>query len=407
MQSSSATIEKKLEISILYVEDEESIRGALSRLLERRFSEVITAENGAEGILRYVQKRPDIVITDIKMPEMNGLEMIRKIRAINPEALIIITTAFTDPDYLLEAIKLGVNRCILKPIDSDKLEESILELIEATKERQDFKNVTQLLNEYKKAVDSSAIVSKTDKRGVITYVNDAFCEISGYAREELLGKPHNIVRHPLTPKAVFKELWGTILSGQIWKGMIQNRKKDGGEYTVEATIVPILDTRGEVVEFIAIRYDMTEYLKMQKERELYRVKQLTQSVQKASELRLEALLAAIPHPSFILDSSDRIVAFNPKAEALFDPYFHGDWIEKLKNKELDFKELTSDAQSLFETPLDWKHLWLEVEHRESHPLTLHVPLEENRYILALSSLKEEGAGHFLAILTPLEGEGLL
>ncbi len=128
------------------------------------------------------------------------------------------------------------------------------------------RNVT-LLQQYKDAVDRSSIVSKADVGGRITYANDKFCEISGYSREELLGKPHNIVRHPDVPKAVFKEMWQTILDKKPWSGIVKNRKKSGDFYVVEATINPILNHKGEIEEFIAIRNDITEVIKLHEELE--------------------------------------------------------------------------------------------------------------------------------------------
>ncbi len=128
------------------------------------------------------------------------------------------------------------------------------------------RNIT-LLQQYKNAVDRSSIVSKTDKGGRITYANDKFCEISGYAKEELVGKPHNIVRHPDVPKAVFKEMWETILAKKAWNGIVKNRKKNGDYYIVEATINPILDQNGKIEEFIAIRNDITEVVKLHEELE--------------------------------------------------------------------------------------------------------------------------------------------
>lgn len=116
-----------------------------------------------------------------------------------------------------------------------------------------------LLNEYKKAVDLSNIVSKTNTKGVITYVNDKFCEISGYARHELLGKPHNIIRHPSMPSAAFKDLWDTIKLKKPWYGTVTNMKKDGRKYVVDTVVIPILDIDGDIVEYIAIRHDVTEF----------------------------------------------------------------------------------------------------------------------------------------------------
>lgn len=119
---------------------------------------------------------------------------------------------------------------------------------------------SKLLEEYKDAIDESSIVSKTDKAGIITYVNDEFCRISGHTREELIGKPHIIVRHPDMPKEAFATLWETILDKRVWKGVVKNKKKDGSAYYVNATVKPILNAAGEIVEFISIRSDITEQI---------------------------------------------------------------------------------------------------------------------------------------------------
>ena len=84
----------------------------------------------------------------------------------------------------------------------------------------------------------SFLVSETDERGIITFANDDFCKIAGYKLEELIGKPHNIVRHPDMPKAAFKSLWDTVKSGQVWTGYVKNATKDGGYYWVFATVYP-------------------------------------------------------------------------------------------------------------------------------------------------------------------------
>ncbi len=118
----------------------------------------------------------------------------------------------------------------------------------------------KLSMEYKDAMDEASIVSKTDTKGTITHVNASFCDISQYSRAELLGKNHNIIRHPDMPQEIFKELWETILSKKVWKGTVKNRKKDGSFYIVDATIKPILNTKGEIVEFISIRHDITEQI---------------------------------------------------------------------------------------------------------------------------------------------------
>ena len=97
------------------------------------------------------------------------------------------------------------------------------------------------------------ILCQTDKNGIITYVNKAFCEISGYSKEELLDQPHNIVRHPLMPKGVFEQLWQTIQSLQSWNGIIKNMRKDGKYYWVETEILPILDATKNLYGYISVQ----------------------------------------------------------------------------------------------------------------------------------------------------------
>ncbi|MCT7433409.1 EAL domain-containing protein [Aliarcobacter cryaerophilus] len=131
-------------------------------------------------------------------------------------------------------------------------------------EKKDLKHSYNFLLEYKKAIDESSIVSKTDKNGLITFVNKKFCEISGYEEDELIGKSHNIVRHPSMTKEFFNNLWKTITNKEIFKGVIVNKKKNGLVYYVDTTIIPILDENKNIEEFIAIRHDITKVYEQKK-----------------------------------------------------------------------------------------------------------------------------------------------
>ncbi len=132
------------------------------------------------------------------------------------------------------------------------------------KQQQKFEEERFLFEEFVKAIDSVAIISKTDPKGVITYVNEKFEQISGYNKGELIGKPHNIVRDPLMDSSVFKELWDTIQQGRVWQGIISNKAKNGSRYYVKTHIFPIFDTKGDIVEYLAIREDITDLLTVQK-----------------------------------------------------------------------------------------------------------------------------------------------
>lgn len=128
--------------------------------------------------------------------------------------------------------------------------------------------VNKSLNVSNHLIDENIIMSTTDLKGNITNTSTAFCEISGYTKAEMIGKPHNIVRHPDTPKEIFEDLWDTITKEKVWHGEIKNLKKDGNIYWVEATISPEYDINGKHIGYSAIRHDITYKKEVQTQQDI-------------------------------------------------------------------------------------------------------------------------------------------
>jgi len=117
--------------------------------------------------------------------------------------------------------------------------------------------MTQLLEREIELDKDTIIVSETDEKGKILYANDDFCKICGYSKDELIGKPHNIVRHPDMPKAAFEDLWDTIKAGNQWTGIVKNLAKDGSFYWVHAKVFPSKKTDGSI-KYISVRVKPTQ-----------------------------------------------------------------------------------------------------------------------------------------------------
>jgi len=192
------------------------------------------------------------------------------------------------------------------------LESSTLQLQEAN----------HSLESLKLAVDQHGIVSIADVKGVITFANDKFCQISGYSREELVGKNHRILKSGVHPDAFFEEMWRTISSGKIWQGEICNRNKSGKNYWVTSTIVPFLDDSGLPYQYISVRNDITaikdaEQVLMRGKTELEELVHVRTADLEEREEVLHSITSAAQDAVIMIDSNGNVTHWNPAAERMF------------------------------------------------------------------------------------------
>jgi len=257
-----ATIDKKLfkRLKVLYVEDDSSVRNELSSLLSNFFSNVYTASNGEEGLELYISKQKDIdiIIADINMPKMTGIEMLEEIRKFDKNIPAIFTTAYSDTEFLIDAIKLKVFEYCIKPIDIRLLINTLGELANIL--YQDFllKQQNRKLNKYKDIIYSNNIVIRTNKNMKISFVNNLFCEITGFEKKDLIGKDLSSLKHKDINPDIYKNIYNSILSNKQWNGQLKNITKDGNYYIAETSAISTLSDTGEVTGCLIIQKDETE-----------------------------------------------------------------------------------------------------------------------------------------------------
>ncbi|MBN2964759.1 EAL domain-containing protein [Sulfurospirillum sp. T05] len=245
-------------IEILYIEWEDALAQNVIALLRPLSEHLYHATSVHEALRVFKSDLPPFVIMSASSSKGINIDLCKTFKTLSPKTKILLHVNPEESTVLLDAISFGVDTFALKPLNKPSFLATVQTMMHTFFATQKAEEALHLTRQLTRAFETSTIVSKTDLRGIITYANKAFEKISGYTQEELVGKPHNIVRHPDMDKSVFEDMWNVISHGQIWKGVVKNRHKDGGPYVVEATIIPILDTQGKVVEYMSIRHDISQ-----------------------------------------------------------------------------------------------------------------------------------------------------
>lgn len=296
-------------IKILAIDDNNDNLITLKALIRESFpqAEVLMAQDGINGIEIAAISEPDVILLDIIMPELDGFAVCKKLKAFKKTAdipVVFITAIKVDKDNRIKALEAGGDGFLTKPLDESELTAQIRAMVkirkaairkkdekeeleslveERTRELQNTHKATLKLlkffkdeNEkrkkseaalktseeqiklFKQAVDSSSVlITITDVQGKIIYANPFFFKTSGYSNEELIGNNPRILKSGFQPKEFYKELWDTILSGKVWIGEMLNKKKSGELYWVKAVISPILNSKGVITNFVAVKENIT------------------------------------------------------------------------------------------------------------------------------------------------------
>jgi diguanylate cyclase (GGDEF)-like protein/PAS domain S-box-containing protein len=193
------------------------------------------------------------------------------------------------------------------------------DLDENKKSTEKISHLNKELTDIKLALDASTIIAITDHQGTIMSINDKFCELSQYNEEELIGQNHRILNSGYHSKGFFRDMWKTIGSGQIWKGEIQNKAKDGSLYWVDTTIVPFLNDKGKPYQYVSIRTDITQRVKMERDLQEAMKKELisTQRELQENQQYYQSLFEHSQDAVITYDMNRTIINMNPRAEELF------------------------------------------------------------------------------------------
>ena len=246
--------EEVTNINVLYVEDDLIVQKNTSEFLKTIFDNLIIANDGQEGLEKFEKNLIDIIITDINMPKINGLEMIKEIQKKETNCHFIILSQHDEADILLQSIQLNVDGYILKPLHYTNMLDTLEKVVTKYKFEHEAKNYKYYMEQYLALIDKSSIISKTDQKGTITYVNDSFCKISGYKREEIIGQKHSLTRHHENTNEIYEQMWKSIkVKEETWEGVVKNKSKSGTSYYVRTIITPIKNINNQVVEYVALR----------------------------------------------------------------------------------------------------------------------------------------------------------
>lgn len=249
---------------VLLVDVDRSLLEAHAAILRDAGMDVLTLQEPLLTLDRIESFHPDVLLLDVCMPEANVPVLTSMLRELDEHLFlpVLFLSAETSRHQQLTSLNLSGEDCLVKPVRHESLIDAVKVRAHCARQsRSVVRRMQTTLYERERehlALNHHAIVSIADAAGNITYVNDKFCQISGYSRDELLGHNHSIVKSGEHPPEFYRDIWRCITRGEVWQGEFCNRRKDGELYWVASTITPFLDENGKPYQYVSLRTDMTQ-----------------------------------------------------------------------------------------------------------------------------------------------------
>lgn len=377
---------------ILIVDDETEFLDLLREILVGAEYEVVSATNGVEAIERLKNNPPvSVIIADHKMPLMKGTDFLNVAKDISPSSVRVMLTAFHDTELMQEAISKGeIFRFLTKPVNIQE----VLDVTRLAVER--YENMARQFAEelekddmirklYRGVQQSPASIVITDRDGNIEYVNPKFTRLTGYTLDEVKGKNPRVLKSGEKSIEEYKIMWETVCSGRDWQGEFHNRKKNGELYWEYATVSPILNPKGEISHFIAVKEDITELKKT--EMELRKAKVEAEEATRAKSVFLAQMSHELRTPM------NAIIGYSEMLEEEAEEKGAGDFIPDLQkiqsaakhllgliNNILDLSKIESGKMDLHLETVALDSLIRKVESvvsplagKNANKLEIHVP----------------------------------
>jgi two-component system, cell cycle sensor histidine kinase and response regulator CckA len=245
---------------ILILEDDPHDRQLLEKALvdEGLVCQTTHAKSKEEFRAALERGKFDLIISDFALPAYSGIAALTASRGLQPETPFIFVSGTTGEEQAVESLKSGATDYVLKDQLNNRLGPVVRRALREAQERKERQLAEALAQVQSRALDAAAhSILLTDAAGKIVFANKAFCAMTGYALEEILGQTPRLLKSGKHDAEFFRELWETILASRVWQGEITNRRKDGSLYTDEMTITPIPGNDGEISHFIAVKQDIT------------------------------------------------------------------------------------------------------------------------------------------------------